>query len=436
MDQLVRSIKSIKTDKPDAKVVVFTEYRDTLSYLADILEYSTSKIDGTMSITEREQALGKFREPDGSEILLCTDAAGEGIDMQFCNIEINYDLPWNPNKLEQRMGRIHRIGQDQNVSYYNFIVDSESSIDGYIMNKLLDKIEQIKASMGDTVYDVIGMIIGPDDFGEYYDELRKTPSDHWEPKMTEMMSKIESTKYDIEKKRAMLMEGHRLDATSINAIQNMRKAAVVIDEVKRFVHTFVTSDGGTMDRVDDKLGVYSIKLSQRHTLQLDTGAFRGVFDSDVALKESYDYLALGHPLINKMLYRSASDHVASLGHETQEGVLCIFKIAILDGNSRQRDLKIVTLFEQSDGKILRIDERSVWTYKNSDRAINMDFLASACKRMESYVHVSSQEQKEHVDRKMLSIKQKALDACTRHYADKIGKLKQEISEIERNSSGF
>ena len=78
--------------------------------------------------------------------------------MQFCNVEFNYDLPWNPNKLEQRMGRIHRIGQTRKVFYYNFVVDKDASIDGYILSRLLDKIENIKASMGEKIYDVIGII--------------------------------------------------------------------------------------------------------------------------------------------------------------------------------------------------------------------------------------------------------------------------------------
>jgi len=435
LEQLVKSIRSIKEDKRDAKVVVFTEYRDTLEYLEENLGYNTGRIDGQMTISEREEALERFRDPTGSEILLCTDAAGEGIDMQFCNIEINYDLPWNPNKLEQRMGRIHRIGQDQNVSYHNFIVDSESSIDGYIMQKLLAKIEQIKESMGDTVYDMIGLLIGPDDFGRYYDELRKIPYDQWEPKIEQMISAIESTKLDVEEKRKMLMEGHRLDPTSLDTIQNIRKTAVVIDEVKRFMHTFVTSNGGTMDLVNDKLGVYKIRLSEKHARQLETGEFKGVFGSDVAQKESYDYLALGHPVVNKILSKSASDHAASLGHESQEGVLCIYRIAVRDGESRQRDLKIVALFEQSDGMIFPVDERSVWTYKDSDKALNLDFLASAYKRMEPYINEAVQKQKSLVDRKLSEIKGRALSSCTRYYADKISKLKGEITKLEQQNEG-
>ena len=435
LDQLTKSIKSIKSDKQDAKVVIFTEYRDTLEYLADSLGYKTGKIDGTMSILERDQALKNFRDPNGDEILLCTDAAGEGIDMQFCNIEINYDLPWNPNKLEQRMGRIHRIGQDQNVSYYNFIVDSESSIDGYIMKKLLDKIEQIRKSMGDTVYDVIGLLIGPDDFGRYYDELRRIPNDQWEPKIAEMMSTIESTKRDVEKKRAMLMEGHRLDVTNLDTIQNIRKSAVVIDEVKRFLHTFVESNDGVMERVDERLGIYQIRLSEKHAQQFGAGRFKGVFDADDAQRESYDYLALGHPIINKILSKAASDHVAALGHESQEGVLCIYRIAVRDGESKQRDLKIVALFEQSDGVILPVDERSVWTYKDSEKPLNVDFIASACKRVESHIEEVAQKQKSLIDQKLAGIKKKALSSHTKYYADKIGSLLQRISELEQKNEG-
>jgi len=435
LEQLVKSIESVKADKRDAKVVVFTEYRDTLEYLEGSLDYDTGRIDGTMDISEREAALKNFRNPSGTEILLCTDAAGEGIDMQFCNIEINYDLPWNPNKLEQRMGRIHRIGQDQNVSYYNFIIDSESSMDGYIMKKLLDKIEQIKKSMGDTVYDMIGLLIGSDDFGRYYDELRKIPNDQWEPRVVEMLSKIESTRLDIEKKRALLMEGHRLDATSLDTIQNIRKNAVVIDEVKRFVHTFVTSNGGVMDLIDRGRGVYRIRLAEQQAQQLEMGEITGVFDADVAQKESYDYLALGNPDVNKMLNKAASAHAASLGHESQEGVLCIYRVEVRDGRSRERDLKIVALFEHLDGRISQIDERSVWTYKDSDVELSLDRLVSAHKRMEIHVSEVAKRQKGMVDAKLSEIKGKTLSAHNRYYAGRIGKLEHEIGGLEQAKEG-
>ena len=77
--------------------------------------------------------------------------------MQFCNIEINYDLPWNPTRLEQRMGRVHRIGQERKVYYYNFVI--RDTLDGCILSKLLQKIENIKEAMSDRVYEVIGTLM-------------------------------------------------------------------------------------------------------------------------------------------------------------------------------------------------------------------------------------------------------------------------------------
>ena len=108
-EKLLEMIDRIKSADKDAKIVVFTEYRDTKDYLIRRLSerYKVTGIDGTMSLEERKQALEHFRDQSGADVMVCTDAAGEGIDMQFCNIEINYDLPWNPTRLEQRMGRIH-----------------------------------------------------------------------------------------------------------------------------------------------------------------------------------------------------------------------------------------------------------------------------------------------------------------------------------------
>ena len=113
--------------------------------------------------------LPSLRDEKGYDVLVCTDAAGEGIDMQFCNVEINYDLPWNPNKLEQRMGRIHRIGQNRKVFYYNFILND--TIDGFILDKLLAKMDTIRTVLGDKIYDVIGQLVREEDIVEIYSEL-------------------------------------------------------------------------------------------------------------------------------------------------------------------------------------------------------------------------------------------------------------------------
>ncbi len=431
LEHLVSSIRKLKTDKPDAKLVVFTEYKDTLKYLAESLDYKVGIIDGTMSITTREQSLDEFRNSRGNEILLCTDAAGEGIDMQFCNMEINYDIPWNPNRLEQRMGRIHRIGQDQEVFYYNYVLDPKISIDGYIMQKLLDKIESIKRSMGDVVYDIMGLLIGPDEFGRYYDELRRIPNNQWEPKIKALLSEIESMKRDVQEKRSMLLEGNKLDPSGVDTIQKMRENAVVIHEVKRFLQTFVESSGGKMRLVNDKNRVYEITPTQRHAQELELDRITGVFDRDIAQQESYDYLALGHSGIDKIINKAISDYVASLGHETQDGVLCVYKITVLDGESRQRDSKIAAFYEQTDGVIHQVDARSMWSYKDSDAPINPDAIIGACGRIREFVLDAAGKQKSKVDQKLRVIKRKTQDARKSHYGNKISKLNGDIHELQQ-----
>jgi hypothetical protein len=91
------------------------------------------------------------------QICLATEAAGEGINLQFCHLMINYDIPWSPHRLEQRMGRIHRIGQPKDVYVFNFV--AINTVEGSVLNKLLRKLEEIKAVMGDKVFDVIGQLL-------------------------------------------------------------------------------------------------------------------------------------------------------------------------------------------------------------------------------------------------------------------------------------
>ena len=146
------------------KLLVFTEHRDTLKHLRehlDIWGYSTCEIHGGMNPHQRKQAQEEFRT--GSQICVATEAAGEGINLQFCHLLINYDLPWNPTRLEQRLGRIHRIGQLRDVHAFNFVAtsseDGQPVIEGRILERLLNKLERMRTALGDRVFDVIGEVL-------------------------------------------------------------------------------------------------------------------------------------------------------------------------------------------------------------------------------------------------------------------------------------
>ena len=138
------------------KLVIFTEHKDTLLYLQERLTntgYAVAVIHGGMSVDERRLSQCDFMS-DKAQILICTDAAGEGINLQFCRLLINWDIPWNPNRLEQRMGRIHRYGQKQDVLVFNMVADNTR--EGKVLKTLLTKLDLIRQQLGDDrVYDVI-----------------------------------------------------------------------------------------------------------------------------------------------------------------------------------------------------------------------------------------------------------------------------------------
>ncbi|MFH8108108.1 MAG: helicase-related protein, partial [Candidatus Aenigmatarchaeota archaeon] len=149
-------LKKIKEIKGNEKILIFTESKDTLEYLVSKIKswgYSVNFIHGGMSLEERIKAEKEFR--DHTQIMVATEAAGEGINLQFCHIMINYDIPWNPTRLEQRMGRIHRYGQQKDVYMFNLV--AEDTREGEVLSKILDKLEEIRNALGsDKVFDVIG----------------------------------------------------------------------------------------------------------------------------------------------------------------------------------------------------------------------------------------------------------------------------------------
>jgi len=140
------------------KLLIFTEHRDTLEYLRRHLQqwgYTTCEIHGGMNAVLRREAAQCFHE--AAQVCLATEAAGEGINLQFCHLMINYDIPWNPNRLEQRMGRIHRIGQRSDVYIFNFV--ATNTIEGVILQRLFTKLEEIRGQLGDRVFDVVGQLL-------------------------------------------------------------------------------------------------------------------------------------------------------------------------------------------------------------------------------------------------------------------------------------
>ena len=147
---------------PRQKLVIFTEHRDTLNYLQKRIaarlgrEQAVVTIHGGMRREDRNAAQDAFRHDPEVRVLLATDAAGEGINLQRAHLMVNYDLPWNPNRLEQRFGRIHRIGQTEVCHLWNLV--ASDTREGDVYRRLLEKLEQARHSLGGQVFDVLGKL--------------------------------------------------------------------------------------------------------------------------------------------------------------------------------------------------------------------------------------------------------------------------------------
>jgi superfamily II DNA or RNA helicase len=145
------------------KLVIFTEHKDTLKYLADKIRSFIGRneavvvIHGGISREERKLAQEQFTHDKDVYVLTATDAAGEGINLQRAHLMINYDLPWNPNRIEQRFGRIHRIGQTEVCHLWNMVADETR--EGEVYKTLLKKLEVERQALGGGVFDVLGKAI-------------------------------------------------------------------------------------------------------------------------------------------------------------------------------------------------------------------------------------------------------------------------------------
>jgi superfamily II DNA or RNA helicase len=144
------------------KMIIFTEPKDTLNYLADKIRTRLGKeeavvvIHGGVTREKRRHVIEAFIHDKEVLVMVANDAAGEGVNLQRAHLMVNYDLPWNPNRIEQRFGRIHRIGQQEVCHLWNLV--AADTREGEVYARLLEKLETARAALGGRVYDVLGQM--------------------------------------------------------------------------------------------------------------------------------------------------------------------------------------------------------------------------------------------------------------------------------------
>lgn len=286
-------LKEIITDPKYAKekLLVFTEHRDTLVFLVQRLENlgytgQVAQIHGGMHYKERERQVEHFRatvEGGGARILVATDAAGEGINLQFCWIMVNWDVPWNPARLEQRMGRIHRYGQKApNVVILNLIAGSTR--EGHVLHTLLAKLELIRKELkSDKVFDVIGRMFQDVSIKDYMEMTLEKSADEVAAELAGRLTS-EQIKAIAAQEQQIYGKGGDVRAELPRVREDMERAALIRlmpGYVRRYMERVLPQVGLGIDGTLD--GTFEFKPLRPHALDPLLGALEDVAGDGVSL---------------------------------------------------------------------------------------------------------------------------------------------------------
>ncbi|MEX1138032.1 MAG: helicase-related protein [Bacteroidota bacterium] len=307
---------------PQEKIVIFTEHRDTLSYLEHRISTLLGRNDairtihGGMGREERANAQESFKHDPSVRVLLATDAAGEGINLQRAHLMVNYDLPWNPNRIEQRFGRIHRIGQTEVCHLWNLVADETR--EGDVYRTLLEKLEEARSALGGQVFDVLGrlqfqgkplrdLLIEAIRYGEQPEvraRLTKVVSDAVDQSQirdlieeraltqdTMDTSRVRHIREDMERAEARRLQPHYVESFFLDAFRRLG-GATHQREPRRFEVTHVPAPVRNRDRV---IGIRDSILPryERITFEKDLIATQG--------QALAAFVCPGHPLLDATL---------------------------------------------------------------------------------------------------------------------------------------
>ena len=366
-------------ENPDQRLLIFTEFKDTLDHLMDHLKawgFIVGCIHGGMRPGSRDEPGSRlhteqqFRE-GAIQVLVATEAAGEGINLQCCHILFNYDIPWNPNRLEQRMGRIHRYGQRHDCLIFNFV--ATNTIEGRVLRRLLEKLQEIRDALDDdAVFNVVGEILpsarvervlrdyyagklGDADLEERL--LRNVDEGHFRAICKTALEGLAAKKLNLDmliERRARAQERRVVPETIARFIKEAAQdAAFSLRPIRNFPHTF--QPGRTPTNLKNyereanwKLAELAIRYPRLST------------DRDTAEKHNLEWVTPGHPLFEALRRHGYDAGQAaltrgscfySLAHEAPAR-LDFYRARVVDGLGRIIHERLFTVELGDDGSPL------------------------------------------------------------------------------------
>ncbi len=359
------------------KLLIFTESRDTLDYLVEKIRswgFKVTHIHGGMDLFDRIKAEHEFRHK--AQVMVATEAAGEGINLQFCWLMINYDIPWNPNRLEQRMGRVHRYGQTQEVHIYNLV--AADTIEGRILHRLFEKLERMKNHLGsDRVFDVIGEVVKGRNLKDLILEAIAGSRT-----MEEILSEIETEPDEeaLRRVKEITLEALATRHLDLSRILGEERAAKENRLVPEYIEAFFVRAAKALELKLERRrdGLYRLPhvpywLRDRgyhfKTRYGEVGQeYRVIaFDKKIASNKKAEFVAPGHPLMEalveeifkrygKEIKRGAAFYDPS---ERLLGRIWFFEVELRDGSGEVAGKKLLALHER-DGRVRELNPAVLW----------------------------------------------------------------------------
>ena len=379
---LREALDDFKERFPGEKILIFTESRDTLEHLQEKSTgwgYTVTVIHGGLRIEERIEAESEFK--NHTQILIATEAAGEGINLQFCHLMINYDLPWNPNRLEQRMGRIHRYGQTKECFVVNLV--AEDTREGMVLTTLFEKIEEIKNALGsDKVFDVLSEVL----YGVNLSHLLLEAAANAKS-LDEILAEIdievdEDYITEVKENLGESLATHYIDYTRLHEMAARARERRLIPEYTDafFRKAFATLKGRLHDRRDGFLAIDSIPLRIRRLAEADTfkrkhGPMlrtypKATFDKEAAKRfPDAEFISFGHPLFEAVLGWVEDELSDCLKQGAVfedpdgklDGVILFYEGEIRDGLGQVVGTRLFAFYVQFDtGSVEPIDPATIW----------------------------------------------------------------------------
>jgi len=366
-EQLREFVDGIFDEEPDEKILVFTEYTDTLEYLRDRVfsNYDVAQIYGDLSQSERQHQLTKFEEE--ANIMLATDAAREGLNLQFAHIMANYDLPWNPTRIDQRIGRLHRYGQDQTVKIRNLFI--EDTRESKILQLLMEKIEEIEDTLG-VSSDVLGLVLENVDLEQQIMTAieQKDSADEISRNIDEIVEEQEEAvkRVDDELLIRDRFDMSEQDREILDIVDESPSDTVGEEDVEYLVRTVCEEFGGRIVNVrsgpaDDGGRVFDLVVPDPIAGREVEARYDGAtFDRKNAVAdEELEFIALDHPVVQSMMdYCLDTDAVGgqtailTAGRDVETpGLLCHFRVGYLSGTGDTVTERLIKVYVTPDGVI-------------------------------------------------------------------------------------